>query len=75
MEELKAFYESNSDFRNYVGKYMNKNSLKDIDTALTHSCVLEYYKYLKEQESLNRSYPQKESQTNVASVYKIDCGC
>ena len=46
---MKNFYESNSDFRDYVEKYRKKHDLS-VDEALQHASVREAEKYYREKE-------------------------
>ena len=46
---MKQFYESNSDFRDYVEKYRKKHDLT-VEEALQHAQVREAAKYYREKE-------------------------
>ena len=46
---MKNFYESNSNFRDYVEKYRKKHDLT-VDEALQHASVREAEKYYREKE-------------------------
>lgn len=46
---MKNFYESNSDFRDYVEKYRKKHDLT-VDEALQNASVREAEKYYREKE-------------------------
>lgn len=46
---MKQFYNSNSDFRDYVEKYRKKHDLT-VDEALQHASVREAEKYYREKE-------------------------
>lgn len=46
---MRDFYESNSDFRDYVEKYRKKHDLT-VDEALQHASVREAENYYREKE-------------------------